>query len=327
MLLRYLVLLISLWPAQEPQAQTDAANTLAIEGLSVIDAYDDELGYYVFYTKESAVRARIPVVFVHGYGALNPMVYGAWIRYLAESGHVVIFPRYQKGLFVTSSEDFVPNTATAIAEALKSCETHKLPVKTDQMYLLGHSYGGVICANLAVTWLDRGLPRPAIALLAEPGSGPLKGGVLDGYNGMGTDLQLLVIVGEDDLTVGQSFGSHVYETAVNTPARALLWQFPSSGAGAEVSASHYEPYAIDLAFDNGIVNFSTKRALRLARTDQVDHHGYWKAFDVLSGRARSASNGPYALHELDLLADLGYWADKTPVRKMEYRNPDNSATR
>jgi pimeloyl-ACP methyl ester carboxylesterase len=327
MLLRYLIILIFSYISTDVTSQGAQDAGLMVEGLSVLDAYDDERGYYLFYPTNRAARPAVPIVFIHGYGALNPLIYGGWIRHLVEQGHPVVFPRYQKGLLITSADDFVPNTAAAITEALKRAREENIHMISDQLYLIGHSYGGVISANLAVTWSEWKIPEPGIALLAEPGSGPLKGGVLDTYDGISKNLQLVVIVGDEDHTVGQKFGVGVYESAIHTPARALLWQFACAGDSSEVSSSHYEPYAIDTTFDNGIDNLTTRRALRVGRTDQIDHQGYWKVFDMLKGRVSASVQGAYTLRELEMMSDLGYWPNKTPLRKMEYRCPEPSGSR
>lgn len=321
MFLRYFLWLSFLvWTVDAPCQ--DAIVRMAAEGeLMVIDQYADEQGFYVFAPSRASERKHIPVVFVHGYGALNPMIYGGWIRHLTDLGHVVIYPRYQKGLLSTSAEDFVPYTASAIRNAMEATREKKIHLD-DQMYLIGHSYGGVIISNIAATWKELELPEPKIAMLCEPGSGPLNGGLLDSYEDIGSDLQLMIIVGDEDQTVGHKFGEFVFASAVNTPSRALLRQFGCAQDSLSVSASHYEPYSLDPAFDNGIENFTSKRAVRLARTDWVDRDGYWKIFDILVGRERSAASGPYSEREMEMLCHLGVWPDNTPLRKMDYRLPD-----
>lgn len=286
----------------------------------VIDRYDKEDGYYIFAPSNPAEWKEEPVVFVHGYGALNPKIYGGWLRHLLDQGYVVIYPRYQQGLLSTSAEDFVPFTTRAIRDALQVVRDHnRLLGKT--MYLIGHSYGGVIVANLAATWTDWNLPAPEVALLCEPGSGPLRGGVLGSYERISPNTRLMIVVGNDDYTVGQKFGEFVFNSAVNTPARALLWQFASQNDTLEVTASHYEPYSLDAAFDNGIENFTSKRATRLARTDWVDREGYWKVFDMLVARNPSRASQAFSGEELDAFAHLGVWPDNTPLRRMDYRIP------
>lgn len=294
---------------------------LPVEGeLVVIDKYETEQGYYVFAPVESDRRQSTPVVFVHGYGALNPMIYGGWIRHLTNAGHVVIFPRYQKGLLGTSADDFVPFTAEAIRNAMTDARGKGIELD-DKLYLIGHSYGGVIIANLAARWKELSLPQPGIALLCEPGSGPLRGGVLDAYDGISEKTSLVVVVGDDDQTVGQQFGEFVFNSSVNATARAFLWQYACASDTLSVSASHYEPYSLDAGFDNGIENFTSKRASRLATTDRVDTNGYWKIFDMLVARARSSASGPFTERELDIFSDLGLWPDGSALTKMEYRLP------
>src|SRR5688572_22766385 len=48
---------------------------------------------------EPAASAPLPlVVFTHGWGAVNPAHYQAWIDHLVRRGAIVIYPRYQDSL-------------------------------------------------------------------------------------------------------------------------------------------------------------------------------------------------------------------------------------
>jgi len=68
---------------------------------------------YAFYAAGSAPEAGRPVaVFLHGWGAVNPQSYGAWIDHLARQGWLVLFPRFQE---VNRTK---PSDAPAVAEAL-----------------------------------------------------------------------------------------------------------------------------------------------------------------------------------------------------------------
>ena len=51
--------------------------------------------YWLFEPAEPTPERAPVVVFHHGWLAINPGVYGAWIEHLVRSGAVVIFPRYQ----------------------------------------------------------------------------------------------------------------------------------------------------------------------------------------------------------------------------------------
>jgi pimeloyl-ACP methyl ester carboxylesterase len=293
------------------------APLVEIADIHIIDEYHDELGYYLFSPATKASATSVPVVFVHGYGALNPMIYGQWIRHLVGKGHTVIYPRYQKDLLGTSPRDFVMNTATAVSSALERLEGPE-----DGLFFIGHSYGGVIIANLAANWRAFHLPEPRIAFLCEPGSGPFNGGVLESYETMDSTLYLTIMVGDKDETVGQDFGRMVYESAVLTPHRVLLWQYACEQDSFSVSASHYEPYAIDHAFDNGIENFTSRKALRVARLDHVDVHGYWEVFDLMVAKTTERSTSKtYATRDLEQFADLGTWPDGTPLCVMDCHHP------
>lgn len=76
------------------------------------------------------------------------------------------------------------------------------------MTYIAHSYGGVIATNLGVNWKKYDIPEPAAMLLA-PGSGPFKGARLPSYDGLSSDLKLIVVVGEDDYVVGDEFAKRV----------------------------------------------------------------------------------------------------------------------
>ncbi|MDX1478933.1 MAG: alpha/beta hydrolase fold domain-containing protein [Saprospiraceae bacterium] len=284
-----------------------------------IDRYEDAQGYDVYLPAHRSPDSLDLVVFLHGYGALNPMIFGKWIEHLVvERQHCVVYPRYQMSLFQPSSQEFVPNTVEALHQFLKEARQH-LPVRTESMYLVGHSYGGVIAANLSARYQQYGLPRPLAALICQPGTGPFNGGVMESYAEIDPDLYLAVMVGTNDQTVGQEFGRRIFVEARNTPNRMLIRHFPDNHQGREIDASHYEPYSIDERFDNGISNFTSNKARRVSRFDQLDVRGYWKMFDYLVDVARGAQafNGSQ-----EMLEDLGEWPDGQPVRKLEITMPE-----
>ena len=68
-------------------------------------------GYWLYEPACPTPEQANVVVFMHGYGAYNPMIYGAWIKHLVLNGNIVIFPRYQKNLFSPSTDKFVENAA------------------------------------------------------------------------------------------------------------------------------------------------------------------------------------------------------------------------
>src|ERR1017187_8621944 len=69
--------------------------------------------YWIFEPDDPKPEARAPlVVFLHGWFAVNPGFYGAWIDHLVRDGKIVIFPRYQNDVD-TAPQDFLPNALAA----------------------------------------------------------------------------------------------------------------------------------------------------------------------------------------------------------------------
>lgn len=301
-------------------AQDSTALTIdTIDRVLVLNNYDVEDGFLLYLPLEECEDSTLNlVVFVHGFGALNPMVYGGWIEHLVTQGNAVLFPRYQMSIFSTSTDDFVPNTVAAIRTAYGLVAQYGYQLNDEYIDLIGHSYGGVIIGNIAATCDDHNIPAPRLALLCEPGAGPFSGAVLDSYDGIDNDILLAIIVGDEDHTVGQKLGLIVYETAVNAENRILFWQYADENKEESIGASHYEPYSYDKRFDVGIENFTISRAEKVSSLDQVDHHGYWQIFDSLQGQVNF---GKVAIDTqlIEKLSDMGEWSDGTHVRPMEWR--------
>lgn len=92
--------------------------------------------YWIF---RPAAPGKYPVVvFLHGWAATEPLFYMAWIRHLVREGNIVVYPRYQN-LLDLSSEKFTDNAANSIKDALK-----KLKGKYDgRFYIVGHRLVGL----------------------------------------------------------------------------------------------------------------------------------------------------------------------------------------
>lgn len=306
------------WPQPEEGPGSTALYTY--EEVRFSDFAADEDGYWLFEPLgvPGAERASV-VVFHHGYGAINPAIYGGWIRHLVRQGHIVIYPRYQNNLLFPAPSSFVAHAATGIKRALAELETGEGRVRPDtsKLFIAGHSYGGAIAANIAARYRELGLPRPRAALLCAPGTGPLSGGLLETYAGMDSGLRLGIVVSADDYVVGEELGRKVYATATNTPNRFLVRQSADRHGAPEVTAGHNECYALDTAFDAGLHNVSYKRALSIARTDVVDYKVYWKLLDALIACELQGSHCDMACGQAPGFASLGYWPDGKPVQPLE----------
>lgn len=275
-------------------------------------------GYWLFEPADPKPDSAEVVVFMHGYGAYNPMTYGKWIKHLVAKGNIVIYPRYQKNLLSPRPDAFPANAAQGIRDALALLQTgeHVRP-RTEKVAYFGHSYGGVITANLGVNWEKFEVPKPTAMLLCEPGSGPFKGARLDDYSGLSPNLNLLIIVGEDDYVVGHEFGQLVFRTAVKTTQRNLIVQRHDTDGHRWILASHSEPYCYDLDFDSGLRNYTTKRVFHSSRLNEVDFNCYWKLGDALIEYTRNGRYGEVAFGNTPQQRYLGRWANGTVMRPLD----------
>ncbi|MCB0600413.1 MAG: hypothetical protein KDC28_04270 [Saprospiraceae bacterium] len=239
-----------------------------------IDRAADQQGYYL-YLPERAASSYSVVLFVHGYGCINPMIYGAWIRHLVSQGNVVIYPRYQESIWTPSPRMFALNVAHAFSNAIELMDSLHVPYRLDQLAYVGHSYGGTTVAYLGVYHDSLDMPAPRVIMACQPGTGPFDALKLESYAGIDPAIKLLVLVGKDDKTVGDALGRQIFSTA-QVPYKRFVEHLASEDE--LFTASHYEPEGLDMAFDNGDRNVSAKRALRLAKLDAVDTL-YWDLFD------------------------------------------------
>ncbi|MBL7776255.1 MAG: alpha/beta hydrolase fold domain-containing protein [Saprospiraceae bacterium] len=284
-------------------------------------------GYWLFEPADPKPDSAEVVVFMHGYGAYNPMSYGKWIKHLVAKGNIVIYPRYQKNLLSPRPNAFPANAAKGIRDALALLQTsnHVRP-RTSQVAYFGHSYGGVITANLGVNWKQYQIPEPTAMLLCEPGSGPFKGARLSDYSGLAPELNLLVIVGEDDFVVGHEFGQLVFETAVNTPCRNLIVQRHDTDGHRWILATHSEPYSYDLDFDTGLRNYTARRVFQSSRLNEVDFNCYWKLGDALIAYTREGRYGEVAFGNTPEQRYLGRWTNGKPMRPLDVFVPQSLTT-
>lgn len=135
------------------------------QSVAFYDAASSADGYWLFEPADPKPDSAEVVVFLHGYGAYNPMAYGKWIKHLVAKGNIVIYPRYQKNLVWPRPNGFPANAAKGIRDALEKLQQsgHVRP-KVEQVTYIAHSYGGVIATNLAVSWEKYKVPKPAPAM-------------------------------------------------------------------------------------------------------------------------------------------------------------------
>ena len=308
----------------EQQLVGPGGSTYSHDSVAIFDYADDPDGFWMYQPESPKPKEAPVIIFLHGYGAYNPMIYGKWIQHLVRKGNVVVFPRYQKNLISPSPDKFIPNVVTAIKESISILDSlHHITAILDNFALVGHSYGGVIGAGIAADYERYKTPEPKVLMMCSPGSGPFKGGVLKNYEGIPENTKMLVMVSENDHIVGDKLGKVIYNTAKNTKERNLIKQYADTHSELfPIGAGHNECYSLDYALDNGIRNATAKRAMISSRFNTLDFNGYWKLFDALLDCSSQNENCEYAFGNTIEQKSLGVWSDGEKIKELEIFIPD-----
>lgn len=283
-----------------------------------IDDFDSADGYVAYLPKDFELDSIHVIVFNHGWGAHDPMAYGAWIKHLVFQGYAVIFPRYQKSI-LTWPADFTANAATGINEALKAIE-HKhgiIPI-TDRLILAGHSFGGVISVNLATEWTTFEIPKPAAVFAIQPGHGPFYSGRIGDYSHFPEDIQMIFIVSEHDRITGDKFAREFFELNYGRIHEMnLLTMFKDRHENEVIKATHDDPLAMDMDMKKGTAFWIPLIGRLKNEINQADFYGFWRLLDALADCNFYGKNCDEAIGGTDAQTFMGYWNDGTPIRPLK----------
>jgi poly(3-hydroxybutyrate) depolymerase len=255
------------------------------------------------------------VVFIHGLGETNPKLYGAFIKHLVRKGNIVIYPRYQKDLNAASAT-FNDSCAKGIKRALDTIQQPgHVKGRVSNYFVLGHSVGGVLTANMTMLYAQYGLPKPLTAFSMQPGAAQY---LMNDYSSFPADVKYLIAVGTEDIIVGTAPGNTLYNQTVNVPTshKNLITQHTDSHGSPASDATHFAPLAGDAAFDNGETNLFIL-ASGSGPVDGVDFFLYWKLQDALMDCALYNQNCEYAFGDTPEQHGMGNWSDGTPVRILD----------
>ena len=301
---------------------------------------------WVFEPSDPAPAEAPVVVFLHGWGGMNPQGYGAWIAHLVRKGNVVIYPRYQKNLR-TKPHEMTPAAIGAIREALDLLmQPGHVKPRTDCMVYVGHSLGGVIAANAAALAGREGLPAPRAVMSVEPGDSSLARrnsggcikaeGILGDLRTMPADTLLMCIVGADDRVARTDAAVRLFRAATSIPeAKKVFITVSSDDHGAPpLRADHFFPVAPDRNLQaplnaarargmrGRVRRFLQRRmAERMNRggrigTDALDYYGTWRLLDALAACAESGTACDASIVDGPTLRFMGRWSDGAPVREL-----------
>jgi dienelactone hydrolase len=260
-------------------------------------------GSYQFWIFEPAdpTPASAPlIVFNHGWSAVFPYFYKAWVEHLVKRGNIVVYPRYQLGLMVglrDATQHAIWSTKKAIAILQTGNHVHP---ELDHFAIVGHSLGGGITAEMAALAMESNLPLPKAVMPVQPFV--RTDTMIHDFHAIPASTLLLVIVGENDTIAGNSSGKMIFYTADQIPLdhRDFIIQRTDRHGSPPLVADHLAPVCIP---DSSLV-------------DAMDFYSTWKLFDALTDYAFYGIEHDYCLGNTLEQRFMGYWSDGVPVKEL-----------
>ena len=164
------------------------------------------------------------VVFLHGWTAVDPELYGRWITHLVEGGNSVIVPTYQERPFDNVVSP-LGNALFGIQEALGAVD-----LAPGRLVVAGHSAGGALAVDYAASARAAGLPPAAAVFSVYPGRTLPGAGVrmprADARQ-IPAGTPLLVLAGADDRLVGDRVARQIARTATRAKTTLRIVRDPA----------------------------------------------------------------------------------------------------
>jgi pimeloyl-ACP methyl ester carboxylesterase len=271
------------------------------------------------------------VIFLHGWGAVHPRAYGAWIDHIVRKGHIVIFPRYQfEEQFRTPGDVMLAGAAQAVQDAweLLQAEGPVLP-RADRIVLMGHSLGGLLAARIAAQTAALGLPPAGAILMVQPG-GQDSVPVAD-LGGIPADAVMVIVTGDEDTVTGTEGALVILDAFAGDDGRLIEHVHMRSERRSRPAlvAHHYAPLGVKAGFppnpiqggDTQVPGNRLQNRLREFRQnrytiDALDYYGFWKIGDALLDAVFRGENLEYGFGNTDEQRFMGTLSDGTPVRPL-----------
>lgn len=306
--------------SQPPQPASGPGGSDYIHGDVVMYSYEAEHdGYYIFEPASPTPDSANLVLFIHGLGLVNPYLYGAWINHLVKHGNIVIYPKYQNAAMTTPSTSFNANVITAIVNALDTLALpgHVKP-RTENFAVAGHSYGGLMTANMGILAATEGFPVPKALFSCQGYTDNAHTTRLPDYSIMPAEMNMLIVVGDNDAIVGTTFGRFLMDSTVNVPTshKNFITHHSDNHGSPAIGSTHFEPCSRADEFNTGESNLFITVCAAGTKTDAVDYYCYWKLFDALMDCAFYSENCEYAFGDTPEQHGMGEWSDGQPVVKL-----------
>jgi acetyl esterase/lipase len=258
---------------------------------------DDQ--FWVYEPADPKPEKAVPVViFLHGWSAMSPDPYIRWIEHIVRRGNIAIYPRYQDSI-ISDPNGFTGHAITAIKDALAELQKGE-HVRPDlaRCATVGHSFGGVLAANVAALAARNGLPGIKAVFVVEPGTGGFGNPYAD-YSLIPAGTLLLSLAAEEDLLVHDKDALRIFREAksVKKDDKNYILMSTDRHGSPPLSADHFAPVASVLG------------------ADALDWYGFWKWFDGLTDAAFHGRNREFGLGNTDVQRFMGKWSDGTPVKE------------
>lgn len=333
-------------PPPQPREGPGGA-TYPHAGVTVARGGDGEREYWVFEPAHPRPGRAPVVVMLHGWGAMLPDPYAAWIDHLVRRGNIVVYPRYQTSL-ATMPSTMTGHALEAVRAALirLAVEPGRVRPRIDRLAVIGHSLGGVLAANLAVLAARGELPPVRALMVVQPGDPPhtnlwfarSQPSIMEDYVQVDPSMLALVVVGDMDRTVGDATARVIFRELGVTPANKNYVVVRSDTHGQPpLLADHYAPTAVlpaqtgarqDVAVTPewmqsalltlyGVATGRPGLEQRVGPPDALDYYGFWKLLDGLMDAAFYLRNRDVALGGTPQQTSMGTWSDGVPVRPVE----------
>ncbi len=273
------------------------------------------------------------VVFLHGWGAVHPRAYGAWLQHLVRKGRIVIFPRYQdQDKMRTPGPIMLEGARSALNSAwMRLNESGPVRPNSDRLVWIGHSFGGTLAAKLAASSLADELPPPGAVFLIEPGGEDLVG--LTGLDAMPSDAIISIIVGDADTLAGEA-GARAIAAAVTASGASRSLEIIKLRSDRRtrpaLTADHFAPLGYVAGFppepieggDTDLPGGAFRDRIRERRTekyavDALDYYAFWKIGDALLDAVFNQQNIEFAFGDTPQQRFMGELSDGRPVAPLQ----------
>ncbi len=279
--------------------------------------------YYIFEPADPKPEFAPVVLFIHGYAALQPPAYSAWLGHMVRKGYTVVWVNYDTGL--TAPWGYANYVEATWTDALKRLDTHwweshVLPEKDEnweiKTAIVGHSAGAYLAAVIAARATDpnRGIPIPYALVCIEPGGLGLI--PKEDFSRIDPSTKFVVLASDEDEIVCKSTAQYLWK---NTPQIAdqdkdfLFYRSDRHGEPEQI-ANHFFPNS------SGYND-----------TAAVDARDFYITYKLSVGLLNCAFYGVHCDYALGQgspeQVDMGVWSDGRPNLPLQWiEDPDGLET-